>query len=64
MPWGALADLGEGVALELSGGASFSFTHRLQASLALGEYNVLAQPAWSRFVPGTFAEAELAAWFD
>jgi hypothetical protein len=64
MPWGSLGDVGEGIALEVFGGASFNFTRRSQVSFELGNYNLLSQPAWSRFVPGWFAGADLVFWFD
>ena len=63
-PWGSVGDVVQGIELEVRGGLSFSFTNRLETSLEVGATSVLPQPVWSRSVPGRFAGAALALWYD
>ena len=62
VPWGSVGDVGEGIELEIHGGASLSFTNRVQLSLDVGKDNLLSRPAWSPYIPGAFADLELIVW--
>ena len=61
-PWGALDQLGGGVALELYGGAAYTFGRIGEIVFDAGIYNVLAEPEWNRTVPGSFALLSLVFW--
>jgi hypothetical protein len=62
VPWGSVGDLGQGIALEVRGGASFAFNRHVELWGAAGGFNVLDEPPWYRYVPGWFAAAHLTFW--
>jgi len=61
--WAPPSQLSEGVALEVYGGLSFTFNRHVQASLAAGNHNLLAEPRWyGSNVPESFADLAVAFW--
>jgi len=63
-PWAPVARLSEGVALELRGGATYTFSHQAQLGLEAGSFNVLSNPSWNRSVPEWFTVLSLVSWTD
>jgi hypothetical protein len=61
-PWTSLGNVGEGIALEIYGGTSYTVDHHAQLALEAGSYNVLANPDWSRSVPEWFTELTFVYW--
>lgn len=64
VPWAPVARLSDGVALELRGGATYTFSHQAQLGLEAGSFNVLSNPSWNRSVPEWFTALSLTTWFD
>ncbi len=63
-PWAPVARLSDGVALEVRGGVSYTFSHRGQLELSAGSFNVLANPRWNTTVPEWFTQLSLVSWID
>jgi hypothetical protein len=63
-PWAPVTRLSDGVALEVQGGATYTFSHQAQLGLEAGSFNVLANPSWNRSVPEWFTALSLTTWFD
>ncbi len=63
-PWAPPARLSDGVALEVRGGAAYTFSHRAELELSAGSYNVLSNPRWNSNVPEWFTLLSLVSWAD
>ncbi len=63
-PWAPVARLSDGVALEVRGGASYTFSRHSQLALSAGSYNVLSNPRWNTNVPEWFTLLSLVSWVD
>jgi len=64
IPWAAMARVSDGVALEIMGGATYTFSHELQVGLQASSSNVLSNPPWNQTVPAWFVAADLVWWVD
>jgi hypothetical protein len=64
IPWAPVGRVGDGVALEVHGGGSYTVSRELQIGVEWGSSNVMSNPSWNQMVPAWFVNADLVWWVD